>query len=131
SPVFIFTRSGANELPNMRTFSFPGGVAQAVTSTLVRAGNAAYTLGTSPGRWGDYQGIGIDPSSPGNAWAVGEYPIGFSATSGDWGTWIAQIGQDPRTAIQVLNLATNDLIWDPGTARIYASVPGNAAIGAN
>jgi hypothetical protein len=55
---------------------------------LIKSGSGAYTEST---RWGDYSGVGIDPSD-GTVWLGGEYPTscGFLIRS-CWGTWIANV----------------------------------------
>jgi hypothetical protein len=58
-------------------------------SALLKAGTANYLHLDSAGdnRWGDYLGIGLDPSD-GSFWVLGEYV----ATSSQWGTWVGRLG---------------------------------------
>jgi hypothetical protein len=43
---------------------------------------------TSPARYGDYFGAGVDPSNPSTVWVVGQY---VSTTGGLWSTYIASM----------------------------------------
>ena len=54
-------------------------------SELLKAGAANYTQldSLSRNRWGDYLGIGLDPSD-GSFWILGEYAV----ASNQWGTWV-------------------------------------------
>ncbi len=68
-------------------------------SSLLKAGTANYLNLDSDGnnRWGDYFGIGLDPSD-GSFWVLGEY----AATSSEWGTWAGQLGlSSPVTAVSL------------------------------
>ena len=64
-------------------------------STLLKAGIADYQRPDSSGasRWGDYYGIGLDPSD-GSFWILGEY----AASSNQWGTWVGQLEFPPGAA---------------------------------
>jgi hypothetical protein len=57
--------------------------------SLIQAGVAAYT--TSPPRWGDYSGAGVDPDDT-TVWIAGEYVATVDIFFGPiWGTWIASV----------------------------------------
>jgi hypothetical protein len=85
--VMVFSRSGAAEHAGARytgrRATDPAGQLQ--TSRVVRAGTANYTGldGSGRNRWGDYAGIGIDPTDGRTAWFYSMFAAGASA----WGTW--------------------------------------------
>ena len=87
--VSVFSRSSTSEFPSLYfasrlesdpldTMSYP---------VLVESGGTNYT--SSYYRWGDYSGASIDPSDGSKVWVGGEYAT--SASSPNWGTWIAQV----------------------------------------
>jgi len=87
--ALVFARSSASELGSAR---YTGRLATDPANTLqpsalLKAGTATYlNLDSSKrNRWGDYLGIGLDPSD-GSVWVLGEY----AATSTTWGTWVGQ-----------------------------------------
>ena len=89
-------------------------------STLLKAGTANYQLLDSTGtnRWGDYFGIGLDPSD-GSFWAMGEYAV----TSNKWGTWVGQLGFFSSSASAfVTRLYHQVLNRDPDQAGLQAFV---------
>ena len=87
----VFARSSAAEFGSAR---YTGRLATDPANTLqpsalLKAGTANYQNLDNEGRnrWGDYLGIGLDPSD-GSFWLLGEYAVSTSA----WGTWVAQVG---------------------------------------
>lgn len=76
-----FTRSGANQLAQLRTtgreVGDPANTLQG--SRLVKAGESSYR----GDRWGDYFGTSRDGADPRRVWGYGE----FADSSGTWGTW--------------------------------------------
>lgn len=77
-----FSRSGADEYGQLRhTGRRVGAPLNSLEgSALVRAGESAY----SGGRWGDYFGVGRDPSDRRTVWTYGEY----AAAGNTWRTWV-------------------------------------------
>ncbi len=89
--AIVFARSSASEFASAR---YTGRLATdspntLQPSTLLKAGAVNYQHLDSEGsnRWGDYLGIGLDPSA-GSFWVLGEY----AASSNQWGTWVGQLG---------------------------------------
>jgi hypothetical protein len=87
--VSVFSGSSTSEYPSvffasrlqsdpLDTMSYP---------VLVQSGKMDYT--STHSRWGDYSGASIDPSDGSKVWVGGEYAA--SASSPNWGTWIAQV----------------------------------------
>lgn len=86
SMLAVFCRSAQNEFASIyfagRRSSDPLGTLGA--SVLVHAGVDSYgTLSSNPNRWGDYNGVAIDPVD-GRFWF---YSM-FGDTGGSWNTWI-------------------------------------------
>ena len=85
-----FSRSSLNEYPGAwftgRLASDPPGLAP---SQLLQSGKGNYvvTFGGSRNRWGDYQGIDLDPVNE-QVWLFQEYA---AAPSNRWGTWIGDL----------------------------------------
>ncbi len=95
--MIVFTRSGTSEYPGVylsgHRATDPPGLS---SSVLVKAGITNYQLiqdpmGAQRNRWGDYMGIGLDPTDGHSFWAIGEY----SAGSSSWGTWITKTQMAP------------------------------------
>jgi hypothetical protein len=67
-------------------------------SALLEGGQGCYikldTASPPRNRWGDYNGIALDPSVAGRWWIYSEYVVGTSATCGNnvWGTRVGQVG---------------------------------------
>jgi hypothetical protein len=55
---------------------------------LVKLGETAYTVSSSPSRWGDYSGASVDPAAN-SVWLAGEYAQTVTGGGNQWGTWIA------------------------------------------
>ncbi|MDO8550250.1 MAG: FlgD immunoglobulin-like domain containing protein, partial [Ignavibacteria bacterium] len=58
-------------------------------STLLKEGlgNYVVTFGGTRNRWGDYQGIFLDPVTESNIWMFTE----FASATNTWGTWVGEI----------------------------------------
>jgi hypothetical protein len=86
--IMAFSRSGANEFASIfftgRRAADPVGQLQA--SMLLKAGVANYLGldGSGRNRWGDYNGISVDPDSGREIWFYSEY----ANTGPTWATWI-------------------------------------------
>jgi hypothetical protein len=59
-------------------------------SALLKAGEENYVkdYGSGRNRWGDYNGIAIDPSDPSRVWMYSEYAASPTNT---WGTWVGEV----------------------------------------
>lgn len=86
--IMVFSRSGANEFGSIgytgRRATDPPGTLQA--SALLKAGVAHYQALDSGGRnrWGDYNGVASDPSTPRLVWLYSEYASAVDT----WATWV-------------------------------------------
>jgi hypothetical protein len=95
--VLVFNRSGPSEFVGIRytgrRFSDPLNTLQG--SALLQAGQGCYARFDTSGRnrWGDYNGIAIDPSNSNRAWLFSEYAFGTSSTCGNnvWNTHVGQV----------------------------------------
>jgi hypothetical protein len=95
--VLVFNRSGPNEFVGIRytgrRFSEPLNTLQG--SALLQAGQGCYvrldTIGRN--RWGDYNGIAVDPLNGNRAWLFSEYAFGTSIICGNnvWNTHVGQV----------------------------------------
>jgi len=94
--VIAFHRTSASEFASFR---YTGRLSTDALNTLqgsaqLIAGQGCYVKLDSGGenRWGDYNGIGIDPAN-GRYWILGEYAHGTSTTcsSNDWNVRIGQV----------------------------------------
>lgn len=104
--VLVYTSSSATGYPSVGAAALDP-TWSAMTSTVVKQGVASYTgFDTAPYRWGDYSGAAVDPSD-GSIWVAGEYSA--SSTTGDWGTFIAQLqtGSPPPVTATPTPIATN------------------------
>ncbi|MCP4633668.1 MAG: hypothetical protein GY855_12135 [candidate division Zixibacteria bacterium] len=83
--VMVCNRSNYLEYVGVRyLINFPDNQ----TSNLLKAGEGHYdNISTGRNRWGDYSGIGLDPSDGMSIWFYGEY----AETDNEWGTWIGGI----------------------------------------
>lgn len=92
--VFVtYTRSGLTEYPGAfisgHKNTDPPGLSPSVT---VKIGLGNYVVvGNGRNRWGDYNGIGLDPEDSNLVWVNTEY----ASTGSDWGTWIAKTKMAP------------------------------------
>jgi hypothetical protein len=92
----VFSRSASTEFASIR---FTGRLSTDPLNTLqasaqLRAGQGCYvrldTIGRN--RWGDYNGIAIDPSASKTWWIYSEYPFGTSTTCSN-NTWRTTVGK--------------------------------------
>lgn len=96
--VIVFNRSGPSQFANIRytgrRSTDPVNTLQG--SALLHAGQGCYVrLDTvNRNRWGDYNGIAVDPSSSLRTWIFSEYAFGTSTTCGNnvWRTHVGQVG---------------------------------------
>ena len=94
--VIVFNRSGPNEYAGIR---YTGRRSTDTVNTLqasaqLRAGQGCYVRLDSVGRnrWGDYNGVAVDPSNANRTWIFSEYAFGTSATCGN-NVWRTHVGQ--------------------------------------
>ncbi len=92
--TITYSRSGLEEYIGAymtgRKKDDPPGLSQSVA---VRDGRGNYTVDYNSGRnrWGDYSGIGLDPSDGISIWTHTE----FAAAKNRWGTWVARTLMGP------------------------------------
>ena len=87
--AMVFNRSCTTEFASIRyTTRMNGGPLS--PSSQLKAGEANYvkTFGGSRNRWGDYNGIAVDPADPRRVWMFAEYAASPANT---WGTWFGQV----------------------------------------
>ncbi|HLX12487.1 MAG TPA: choice-of-anchor D domain-containing protein [Bacteroidota bacterium] len=91
--MFTYTRSSPSEYPSAyftgrRVTDAPGVDADVV----LKSGLSNYSIGAPTSvRWGDYMGIGLDPSDSLTFWIHTEY----AAAGNDYGTWNGQVAMAP------------------------------------
>jgi len=108
--TIVVNRSGLTEYAGIRytgRLNTDPPVLQA--SAQLKAGESNY-IKVSPfdpfqrNRWGDYNGIALDPSDPNRIWMFAEYaetPVGPGEFDQRWGTWFGQTTFAPLTDSQV------------------------------
>ncbi|MEW6367938.1 MAG: hypothetical protein AB1714_25180 [Acidobacteriota bacterium] len=88
----IFNRSSANEFVSIRTTGRQAGdpAGELDPSVLLTPGKANYKVldGAGRNRWGDYNGITLDPSATDQVWVLSEYPL----AKAKWATTFALLG---------------------------------------
>lgn len=102
SLTITYSRSGIDEYIGAfmtgRKKNDPAGLAPSI---LIREGRGNYVVdyGSGRNRWGDYNGISVDPSDGNSIWTHTE----FAAEKNKWGTWIAKsvMGPVPGTKLTV------------------------------
>lgn len=88
--VTVFNRSSVSEFAGIRWTGRKLGDAAFQPSAQLKAGVASYVALDSIGRnrWGDYNGIALDPNDSKQVWIFSEYV----AAANTWGTWIGSVG---------------------------------------
>jgi hypothetical protein len=124
--VFVFSRSGSSEYAGARytgrltTDSGTQGSAQ------MKAGTVALTAqpGNSAARWGDYQGVAVDPSDTSKVWIAGQWTtnLGYNYDY-NWGTWIGQV-QFTATAPAAPTASPASNVTSSGFTANWSSSPG-------
>jgi hypothetical protein len=89
----VFSRSGSTEYAGIRYSGRQSGATSVEGSAQLFAGEGYYSRLDSYGRnrWGDYNGIGIDPTVWGTAWIYSEY----ATDSNTWATRVGEISYMP------------------------------------
>ncbi|PYS46284.1 MAG: hypothetical protein DMF68_19575, partial [Acidobacteria bacterium] len=99
--VMVFSRSNGNEYAGARYTGRLTTDANAQNSAQLKAGTTTLfeRPGTSSNRWGDYQGIAVDPSDGSKVWIYGEWTVNLLGLDNDldWGTWIGQVSFSSTT----------------------------------
>jgi hypothetical protein len=99
--AITYSRSGLTEYAGaymtMRLASDPPGLRP---STTIKAGKGNYvkTYGGTRNRWGDYNGIALDPADQNNFWIFTEYA---ESPANTWGTWFLNCRLIPVPGIRI------------------------------
>jgi hypothetical protein len=104
--VMVFNRSGLNEYAGIR---YTGRLDSDAPGTLrpsmqLKAGESNYEilgLGDTRNRWGDYNGIALDPADNTTIWMYSEYAEAPVNSASRWGTWIGQTTFTPLAGSQI------------------------------
>lgn len=105
--TIVANRSGLTEFPGIR---YTGRLANdppgLQPSAVLKAGESNYvkTFGSGRNRWGDYNGIALDPVDNSRVWMFAEYsttPIGPGEDGQRWGTWFGQTTFAPLTGSHI------------------------------
>ena len=99
--ALVFNRSSSNEYPGVYMAYRSANDASASSSEALQAGAGTFTNSNALDkngniRWGDYSGIGLDPSSDNQLWFCGEW----ATNSNDWST---QIGSFKFVPVEFVN----------------------------
>jgi hypothetical protein len=104
--TMVVNRSGHTEYAGIRyTGRLNSALPGLQASAQLKAGESNYlkTFSGSRNRWGDYNGIALDPSDPNRIWMFAEYaetPVGPDELDQRWGTWFGQTTFAPLTGRQ-------------------------------
>jgi hypothetical protein len=87
--AMVFNRSSASEFAGIRYTGRLSTDTSMQASASLKAGESSYQLldGIGRNRWGDYNGIGLDPSDGKTFWMISEYAKAFT----EWDTWIGAV----------------------------------------
>lgn len=106
-----FSRSGDNEYAGAFYVSKrgvdPAGFDRAFTLQEGK-GNYVKTFSGSRNRWGDYNGIWVDPVNKKDFWLIGEY----AHATNTWGTWIGKLRVTPEPGPHAI-VFTSELSYEP------------------
>lgn len=114
--AITYSRSGVNEYIGAyyttRTTSMPPGVLSG--SKILQTGKNNYIkhFGSGRNRWGDYNGIWIDPADENNFWMISQYA---EKTFNTWASWIGMVrlipfsGKYLSLSIDTLNFGTYEI----------------------
>lgn len=119
--VLVFARSSATEYAGIYYTGQKPNDAAPQPSAPLKAGET-YITGT---RWGDYFGIGNDPSDGSKMWIYGEWAKDCAGVDSvwDWGTWIGEVVVTIQGDINGdRKVSVPDLF---GLGKAYGSVIGN------
>lgn len=94
-----FSRSGTNEYVGAFAAGKRRDAAEFGGSLQLAAGLGNYVkdFGSGRNRWGDYNGIWLDPTNQLNMWVFTEYVAGTNT----WGTWFAELRLEPYAGASI------------------------------
>jgi hypothetical protein len=131
--TITYSRSGWDEyigaFMSGRRKNDPPGLAQSIT---IREGRGNYVVdfGSGRNRWGDYSGIGLDPTDNQSIWTHTE----FAAGKNRWGTWITKtrMGPVPGTKLTVdrsfINFGTQNVGSSSDTVTVLLTNDGTDSL---
>jgi hypothetical protein len=105
--TMVMNRSGLNEYAGIRyTGRLNNDAPGLQPSAQLKAGESNYvkTFGGPRNRWGDYNGIALDPIDTDKIWMYAEYaetPVGPEERDQRWGTWIGQTTFTPVVGARI------------------------------
>ncbi len=113
--VLTYTRSGTNEYAGAYYTTRPAGSLTLSGSKTIKAGSGYYykTFGGTRNRWGDYNGIWLDPSNPSRMYALTEYV----ASTNTWGSWIAELTYSTSAAVLGLTSPNGGEVYPVGSTQ--------------
>ena len=127
--TMVVNRSGLTEFAGIRytgrlTSEAPG----LQPSAQLKAGESNYvkTFDGSRNRWGDYNGIALDPSNNNTIWMFAEYaesPVGSDPNDQRWGTWFGQTTFVPLSGSQISLDPEEIYFGEVGLDSTSASIP--------
>jgi len=120
-----FTRSGENEYASARYLGRrDSDPVELQTSALLKRGEANYVkdYGSGRNRWGDYNGIAVDPDGQ-SVWMFTEYAKTPSST---WGTWIGEASFDAPPGAHIV-FDPDSINFDPVVID-STSLPGTITV---
>ena len=127
--TIVVNRSGLTEFPGIR---YTGRLATdplgLQPSSQLKAGESNYvkTFGGGRNRWGDYNGIALDPVDNNEVWMFAEYaetPVGPGEDGQRWGTWFGQTTFAPLTGSQISLDPEEIYFGEVGLGNSSASIP--------
>ncbi|MBI2418332.1 MAG: hypothetical protein HYV28_10615, partial [Ignavibacteriales bacterium] len=108
--ALTYSRSGDEEYAGAFFTAKLANTTNFVPSVTMQAGKANYvkTFSGTRNRWGDYNGMWLDPSNEMSIWAFSEYT---SATN-TWGTWTTELRLEAYTGMHLVHFS-NGLQFKP------------------
>jgi len=115
--MITFSRSGVDEYVGAYVAGRKAGDAPGLSPSVpVKLGEGNYVkdFGSGRNRWGDYNGIALDPVDNDAIWVHTEY----ASTANRWGNWIAmtKMGPLPGSYVQAKPALLSYPAWETGTA---------------
>jgi hypothetical protein len=131
--TLTYSRSGFDEyigaFMSGRKKDDPPGLAPSIT---IREGRGNYVVdfGSGRNRWGDYSGIGLDPSDGTSIWTHTE----FAAAKNKWGTWVTRTQMGPVAGSKLtanrssINFGTKNVGTNSDTVTILLTNDGTDSL---
>ncbi|NUN09664.1 MAG: T9SS type A sorting domain-containing protein [Ignavibacteriaceae bacterium] len=112
--AFTYTRSAATEYAGAYYTTKPNDATNMTGSKVLKTGAGYYykTFGGSRNRWGDYNGIWLDPSTS-NIWLFTEYV----AATNTWGTWVGELVYSTSAALVGVIAPNGGEVWQVGSTQ--------------